>query len=298
MKIITWNVNGLRAAMKKGAWEWLRAQGADVICLQEIKVRPEQLTEEQHRSFAPYLVVWNPAGKPGYSGVASFLRDPAPETAIGTGNPDFDGEGRVIITRHPGFLLFNTYFPSGQRGHERVAYKLNFYAHLLEICDRLHAAGEKIVICGDFNTAHREIDLRYPKQNQKTSGFLPEERAWVRHLSHPRFQGRLPGNLPGPGFIHLVDVPAQRPPAGYRLALGLFPGFRGAAACRQRRTGSPGGAGLGPLPRIARSGRSCWNKQAGEAGGQAPVTSGPCSSSASSSSGWLTGRWQMKLRQT
>jgi hypothetical protein len=116
MKIITWNVNGLRAAMKKGAWEWLRAQGADVICLQEIKVRPEQLTEEQHRSFAPYLVLWNPAGKPGYSGVASLLRDPAPETAIGTGNPDFDGEGRVIITRHPGFLLFNTYFPSGQRG--------------------------------------------------------------------------------------------------------------------------------------------------------------------------------------
>ena len=179
MRIITWNVNGLRAAMKKGAWEWLRSQEADVICLQEIKVRPEQLSEEQHRSFLPYQAIWNPAGKPGYSGVVTFLRDTDHATIIGSGNHIFDVEGRGIQSRHPGFVLFNTYFPSGQRGYERVNYKLNFYAHLLEICDRLHAAGEKIVICGDFNTAHRDIDLRYPKQNQKTSGFLPEERAWI-----------------------------------------------------------------------------------------------------------------------
>jgi exodeoxyribonuclease III len=237
MKIITWNVNGLRAAMKKGAWEWLRAQGADVICLQEIKVRPEQLTEEQHRSFAPYLVLWNPAGKPGYSGVASLLRDPAPETAIGTGNPDFDGEGRVIITRHPGFLLFNTYFPSGQRGFERVAYKLNFYAHLLEVCDRLHAAGEKIVICGDFNTAHREIDLRYPKQNQKTSGFLPEERAWVdTYLTHgfkDAFREIYPDQVSYTWWTYRLN--ARQRDIGWRLdyflvSEGLLPAVKGVQA--------------------------------------------------------------------
>jgi exodeoxyribonuclease-3 len=89
------------------------------------------------------------------------------------------------LLRYPDFTLVNAYFPSGQRGHERVAYKLEFYGALLEICDRLQAAGEQLVIGGDFNTAHNEIDLRYPKQNRKTSGFLPEERAWVdRYLAH------------------------------------------------------------------------------------------------------------------
>jgi exodeoxyribonuclease-3 len=185
MKIITWNVNGLRAAMRKGAWDWLRSQNADVICLQEIKVHPEQLSEEQQRAFNPYFAIWNPAEKPGYSGVVTFLRDPGTVTFVGTGNHVFDVEGRLIQSRHPSFVLFNTYFPSGQRGYERVTYKLEFYAHLLEICDRLHAAGEGIVICGDFNTAHQEIDLRYPRQNRKTSGFLPEERAWIdTYLEH------------------------------------------------------------------------------------------------------------------
>jgi exodeoxyribonuclease-3 len=179
MRIITWNVNGLRAALGKGAWDWLQAQEADVVCLQEIKARPEQLSPDQLASFGRYQAIWNPAERPGYSGVASFLRADCLETRCGLGNSLFDVEGRVIQTRQPGFILFNVYFPSGQRGYERVRYKLDFYACLLEACDALHAAGERVVICGDFNTAHREIDLRYPKQNQKTSGFLPEERAWI-----------------------------------------------------------------------------------------------------------------------
>lgn len=179
MRIISWNVNGLRAALEKGAWTWLHSQGADVTCLQEIKARPEQLSEEQLGHFHPYQPLWNPAVRPGYSGVATFLRQPVVEAIYGLGDPRFDGEGRVIRTRHRGFLLFNVYFPSGQRDYGRVMYKLDFYACLLELCERLHAAGEKIVLCGDFNTAHREIDLRYPKENRKTSGFLPEERAWI-----------------------------------------------------------------------------------------------------------------------
>jgi exodeoxyribonuclease-3 len=184
MQIITWNVNGLRAAFAKGARDWLLAQNADVICLQEIKARPDQLTEEQ-RQLPGYQIYWNPAERPGYSGVATFLRQQPLELELGMGAPHFDMEGRAIRSRYPGFLLYNVYFPSGQRGWERVGYKLDFYAHLSEICDALHAAGESLIITGDFNTAHQEIDLRNPKQNAKTSGFLPEERAWIdTYLAH------------------------------------------------------------------------------------------------------------------
>jgi exodeoxyribonuclease-3 len=184
MKIITWNVNGLRAALVKNALKWVWEQQPDVVCLQEIKVRPEQLKDEQ-RNFPGYEVIWNPAEKLGYSGVATFLRQPCVEFQLGMNASHFDIEGRLIATLHPGFRLFNVYFPSGQRGRERVDYKLEFYAQLLALCDQLHANGQNVVITGDFNTAHQPIDLKNPKQNQKTSGFLPEERAWVqKFLDH------------------------------------------------------------------------------------------------------------------
>jgi exodeoxyribonuclease III len=184
MRITTWNVNGIRAALGKGFSTWLQEEKPDVLCLQEIKAKPEQLTESQ-RDFAGYSVIWNPAARPGYSGVATFLRGEHVEASLGLGEPRFDIEGRVIRTRHSGFLLFNIYFPNGQRGQDRVAYKLDFYSYLLEICDDLHSRGERIILTGDFNTAHRPIDLRNPKENEKTSGFLPEEREWVdRYLDH------------------------------------------------------------------------------------------------------------------
>lgn len=184
MKIVTWNVNGLRAAFRKDALDTVLSRVPDLLCLQEIKARPEQLTEEQ-RNIPGYHIIWNSAERPGYSGVATIVREMPLEVTLGMVAPQFDVEGRVIRTRHPGFLLYNIYFPSGQRGMERVDYKLAFYSHLLETCNSLHAAGEKIIITGDFNTAHQPIDLKYPKQNQKTSGFLPEERAWVqRYLDH------------------------------------------------------------------------------------------------------------------
>lgn len=185
MKITTWNINGIRAVLDKGALNWAFETRPDVLCLQEIKARPEQLTPAQLEKFNDYKALWNPAQRPGYSGVATFHLQPLLESEMGLGLPEFDIEGRVIRTRHPGFLLYNIYFPNGQRGQERVDYKLDFYAKLLEICDRLHAAGENIIITGDFNTAHNEIDLAHPKENQKTSGFLPEERVWVDHfLAH------------------------------------------------------------------------------------------------------------------
>jgi len=184
MKLITWNVNGLRAVLGKGALEWAWQQKPDVLCLQEIKVRPDQLTEEQ-RDFQGYEAVWNPAERAGYSGVSTLLRTPVHGTQLGMDAPRFDMEGRIISTLHPGFRLFNVYFPNGQRGKQRLDYKLDFYAHLLEKCDALHSKGENIIITGDFNTAHKPIDLKNPKQNEKNSGFMPEEREWVqKYLDH------------------------------------------------------------------------------------------------------------------
>jgi exodeoxyribonuclease-3 len=184
MKIVTWNVNGIRAALGKNAFDQIWPHSPDVMCLQEVKARPEQLTAAQHEALRmPFT--WYPAERPGYSGVATFYRKAPDEITLGLDNSRFDLEGRVIRTRHGDLLLFNVYFPSGQRGQERVDYKLEFYSHLLGICDELHKKGENLVITGDFNTAHTPLDLKNPKQNQKTSGFLPEERAWVqKFLDH------------------------------------------------------------------------------------------------------------------
>ena len=181
---MTWNINGFRAALKKGALDWVWKRKPDALCLQEIRTRPDQLSDNQ-RIFPGYEVIWNPAEKAGYSGVATFLRTPALEIQLGMNAPRFDMEGRLISTLHPGFRLFNVYYPSGTRGKARVDYKLDFYANLLELCDRLHKTGESIILAGDFNTAHMPIDLKNPTSNRKNSGFLPEEREWVqRYLDH------------------------------------------------------------------------------------------------------------------
>ena len=184
MKIITWNINGIRAALNKNALDWSFAQEPDLLCLQEVKARPEQLSEPQHQALK-YPFAWNPAQRPGYSGVATFYREQPDEIQFGLTDPRFDIEGRVVRTRQLDFVLYNIYFPNGQRGKERVDYKLEFYARLLDVCDELHQRGEKIIITGDFNTAHMPIDLKNPKENESTSGFLPEEREWVqRFLDH------------------------------------------------------------------------------------------------------------------
>jgi exodeoxyribonuclease III len=184
-RIITWNVNGLRALFNKGAFRPILELAPDIVMLQEIKSRPDQILPEHTRVWDGYQTVWHPAEKPGYSGVVCFSLPEPLEIQIGLGEQRFDQEGRAILSRYLDFTLINAYFPSGQRDYGRVTYKLEFYAWLLELCDRLHARGEQIIIGGDFNTAHKDIDLRNPKQNQKTSGFLPEERTWIdRYLAH------------------------------------------------------------------------------------------------------------------
>ncbi len=179
VRITTWNVNGLRAALNKKAGEWFRVYAPDFLCLQEIKTRPEQLKTEDLGLLEGYHACWHPAERPGYSGVATFTRGEPVMQQCGLGRNDFDREGRVIWQRCANFILFNIYFPNGQRDLGRLQYKLDFYEYLLGLCDKLHAQGEKIIITGDFNTAHHEIDLKNPKSNQNTSGFLPVERAWI-----------------------------------------------------------------------------------------------------------------------
>ena len=186
MRITTWNVNGLRAALSKGLLDWAREQPPEVLCLQEVRARPEQIEAAYRQELAalfPYIT-WNPASKAGYSGVAVLSRTQPLEVRLGLDVAEFDTEGRVICARYPGFLLFNIYFPHGGHDMSRVPFKLDFYARLLTVCDELRAQGEQVVLCGDFNTCHQPIDLRNPKANSTVSGFLPEERAWIdRYLA-------------------------------------------------------------------------------------------------------------------
>jgi len=181
MRLVSWNVNGIRAAAKRGLAEWLRASDADVFCLQETKAHPDQV-DESLRKPEGFSTYWAFAERRGYSGVALFLRGQPLEVTSGLGIPRFDTEGRVITARYPQFLLFNVYFPNGKMSDERLKYKMDFYEEFLGRLVDLKSHGERIVVCGDYNTAHKEIDLSHPKENVKVSGFLPEEREWMDRL--------------------------------------------------------------------------------------------------------------------
>ncbi len=176
--IVTWNVNGIRACTKKGYLEWLDSEGADIVCLQETKAHPDQLDPGLlqpagwHSAFAS-------AQKRGYSGVAVYARELAQGLETGLGIDEFDAEGRTIVADYGDFVLINGYFPNSQHSHARLPYKLRYDAAVLERSQALRAAGREVVICGDFNACHTELDLARPKPNKKNAGFLPEERAWV-----------------------------------------------------------------------------------------------------------------------
>jgi len=183
MKITTWNINGIRAALVKEAFKWLVDYQPDVVCLQEIKAKQEQIDIPFFESMG-YTCVWNPAERPGYSGTGTLFKNQPATSSFGMGIQRFDCEGRIIQSSFPDFELFNIYFPNGGQECERVPYKLDFYENLLNYCKTLMGTGKEIILTGDFNTAHKEIDLKNPKANQKNTGFLPEEREWVdKYLS-------------------------------------------------------------------------------------------------------------------
>ncbi len=183
-KLLSWNVNGIRAVKGKGFLNWLQRESPDVLCLQETKAQPEQLDNDLKEPTG-YRVYWNYPERKGYSGVAVFTKETPRDVRYDFGGGGLDLEGRVIIADYPSFTLLNIYFPNGKASPERLNYKMTFYDAFLEYADSLKNAGKRLVICGDVNTAHREIDLARPKENSKKSGFLPEERDWIdKFISH------------------------------------------------------------------------------------------------------------------
>jgi exodeoxyribonuclease-3 len=220
MKVITsWNVNGLRSVIKKGALARIQSIHPNILCLQEIKAKPFQVTKESLEEYSGYYSYWNSAERPGYSGVATFSEFVPLFVERGMFNRNYYGEGRIITTKFKNFLLINVYFPNGRRNHSRLKYKLDFYSVLLEYCDNLHSKGESIIICGDFNTAHEEIDLKNPNQNKNTSGFLPEERIWLdRYLEHgfiDIFRQRYPEKIQYSWWTYRYDARSRN--IGWRL---------------------------------------------------------------------------------
>jgi len=177
MKMISWNVNGIRACSKKGLSEFLQKEKPDVFCVQETKAHLEQV-EEPIRRLGYEVAFWSSAQRKGYSGVATFCNQVPKQTFRGWGIAEYENEGRIMITDHGAFDLYNIYFPNGGSGDERHSFKQKFLKDLNEHLKTKIKAGREIVVLGDYNVAHREIDVYDPVRLSVESGFLPEERQW------------------------------------------------------------------------------------------------------------------------
>lgn len=189
MKILSWNVNGLRAVVRKGNWDWLLLDQPDIFCLQETKATVEQLPEKVRNPIGYHAYFDSPKEKKGYSGVAIYSKVKPEKVEFIMGLPHLDIEGRLIAAYFKGLsegdpeiVLINVYFPNGGGGPERLKYKLDFYDEFLKFVEKLRKQGKSVIFCGDINTAHEEIDLARPKENEENTGFLPEERAWIDEL--------------------------------------------------------------------------------------------------------------------
>jgi exodeoxyribonuclease-3 len=182
IKLISWNINGLRAIWKKNFPEAFQQLDADIFAVQETKIQESQLTD-QMRNLPDYSSYWSHAAtKKGYSGVGIYTRIAPRRVGYGIGIPEFDDEGRILEMDFDDFVFFNVYFPNGQMGDERLRYKLDFYEAFFDYTDRMRDSGRSLIITGDYNTAHNEIDLKNPKANEKTSGFLRIERDWLDRI--------------------------------------------------------------------------------------------------------------------
>jgi exodeoxyribonuclease-3 len=184
MRIISANLNGIRSAASKGFFEWMAASDADFVCVQEIKAQGADLSAAQ-RDPSPYRGYFHFADKKGYSGVGIYARKPPKSISIGIGVPEFDAEGRYVELNYDAFSVISVYFPSGSSSPERQEAKFRFLAEFLPHLDQLAASGSEVVLCGDWNIAHTERDLRNWKGNRQNSGFLPEERAWLDGIFGP-----------------------------------------------------------------------------------------------------------------
>lgn len=219
IRLLSWNVNGIRAIHKKGFVDWVLKENPDILCLQETKAHPEQLPKEllninSYDSYFSYSKI-----KKGYSGVAVYSKLKPLDVKYGFGIPKYDDEGRTLIIDYKDFILFNIYFPNGKMSEERLRYKLDFYDAFLDYADDLVKQGRKLIICGDVNTAHKEIDLARPKENEKTSGFLPIERQWIDNFLLRGFVDtfRLFNNQPGNYTWWDMQTRARERNVGWRI---------------------------------------------------------------------------------
>jgi len=186
MKIISWNVNGLRAIVKKNFLEYIADEQPDILCIQETKLQESQIPVEI-KELKGYHNYWSFAEKKGYSGTLILSKTQPLSVHYGITGTEDDPEGRAIIADYGKFILINCYFPNGKMRDERLQFKLKYYDQMLELMDSYVKSGKDIIVCGDYNTAHKEIDLKNPKANEKDSGFLPIERAWLDKLQNHGF---------------------------------------------------------------------------------------------------------------
>jgi exodeoxyribonuclease-3 len=179
MKIISYNVNGIRAAINKDFLAWMQATDADIVCLQEIKATPDQIADIFLIEELGYKHYWYPAEKKGYSGTAIFSKIEPLHVEYGCGIEEFDREGRTIRADFKDFSIMSAYFPSGSSGEERQLFKYHFLDKFADYIERLKLEFPKLIISGDYNICHQSIDIHNPMSNANSSGFLPEERAWM-----------------------------------------------------------------------------------------------------------------------
>lgn len=179
VNLVSWNINGIRAAYKKGFLDWLESAQPDILALQETKIQAHQMTPDMLEPPGAYNTYWAYAERPGYSGVGLLSKKEPERVIIGLGDEKFDCEGRSIIAEYDNFVLFSHYYPNGGQGDHRIQYKLEFYDYFLEKALEYKKEGWAVIATGDFNTAHYPIDLARPKENENVTGFLPIERAWL-----------------------------------------------------------------------------------------------------------------------
>lgn len=178
LKLYSWNVNGIRAAGRKGMLDWLNQARPDILGVQETKAHPDQLDDDLRQPDG-YHTYWASAERKGYSGVALYSKVEPKSVQIGLGNEEYDAEGRTIVAEYDDFVFITAYFPNGGSDHSRVPFKMRYKADFHTYCNTLRSQGKAVIFCGDVNTSHRPIDLARPKQNEKKTGFLPEERVWI-----------------------------------------------------------------------------------------------------------------------
>lgn len=181
MRLFSWNVNGIRAAQKKGFLDWVAAAQPDILGLQETKAQVDQLDDALVKPEG-YHTYWSSAERKGYSGVSLYSKTEPLSVQLGLGIPEYDIEGRTIIAEYSDFVFITAYFPNGGQENARVPYKMAYKAAFLDYCKAVQARGKGVIFCGDVNTSHNEIDLARPKENEKNTGFMPIERAWMDHL--------------------------------------------------------------------------------------------------------------------